>query len=153
MPAVRTKPCCRDRPIGTNEMTVPRPRVERTTVVQIVFVITRKQNAHVQDINRSNWTRRGVPGVLVMVVVLAAAGALPVRAQAPPESPATAQAVELSRPMGLSEPDPGDSHPALHRSLFEILKDGGVMMCLLFACSFITLVFVFERAISLAAAA
>ncbi len=91
----------------------------------------------------------GALGVLVMVGALVAAGALPVRAQAPPESPAMAPAVELSRPMGLSEPGPGDSHPALHRSLFEILKDGGVMMGPLFACSFITLVFVFERAISL----
>lgn len=36
-----------------------------------------------------------------------------------------------------------------YRNLFDILKDGGVMMAPLFACSFITLVFVFERAISL----
>jgi biopolymer transport protein ExbB len=35
------------------------------------------------------------------------------------------------------------------KNLFEILKEGGVMMAPLFACSFITLVFVFERAISL----
>jgi biopolymer transport protein ExbB len=33
--------------------------------------------------------------------------------------------------------------------LFEIIKDGGPMMYPLFLCSFITLVFVFERAISL----
>ncbi len=36
-----------------------------------------------------------------------------------------------------------------NRSLFEILKEGGPLMAPLFACSFITLVFVFERAISL----
>jgi biopolymer transport protein ExbB len=36
-----------------------------------------------------------------------------------------------------------------YTSLFEILKSGGVMMIPLFACSFFTLVFVFERAISL----
>jgi biopolymer transport protein ExbB len=36
-----------------------------------------------------------------------------------------------------------------YKNLFDILKDGGVMMAPLFACSFFTLVFVFERAISL----
>ena len=36
-----------------------------------------------------------------------------------------------------------------YRNLFEILKEGGPMMAPLFACSFITLVFVLERAISL----
>src|SRR6478752_1337471 len=36
-----------------------------------------------------------------------------------------------------------------YKNLFDILKDGGVMMAPLFACSFIMLVFVFERAISL----
>ena len=36
-----------------------------------------------------------------------------------------------------------------YKNLFDILQDGGVMMIPLFACSFITLVFVFERAISL----
>jgi biopolymer transport protein ExbB len=35
------------------------------------------------------------------------------------------------------------------KNLFELIKDGGPMMYPLFACSFITLVFVFERAISL----
>ncbi len=35
------------------------------------------------------------------------------------------------------------------KNLFDILQEGGVMMAPLFACSFITLVFVFERAISL----
>jgi len=35
------------------------------------------------------------------------------------------------------------------KNLFVILQEGGVMMAPLFACSFITLVFVFERAISL----
>jgi biopolymer transport protein ExbB len=41
------------------------------------------------------------------------------------------------------------SEPLSYKSLFEILKSGGVMMIPLVACSFFTLVFVFERAISL----
>ncbi len=36
-----------------------------------------------------------------------------------------------------------------YRNLFDILSEGGIMMAPLFACSFIMLVFVFERAISL----
>jgi len=43
------------------------------------------------------------------------------------------------------EPSAGMSY----KSLFEMIRDGGPMMIPLFACSFITLVFVFERAISL----
>jgi biopolymer transport protein ExbB len=36
-----------------------------------------------------------------------------------------------------------------YRNLFDVVKEGGPMMAPLFVCSFITLVFVFERAISL----
>jgi biopolymer transport protein ExbB len=36
-----------------------------------------------------------------------------------------------------------------YKNLFDILRNGGLMMAPLFACSFITLVFVLERAISL----
>ena len=43
------------------------------------------------------------------------------------------------------QPAPAGSH----RNLFEILREGGLMMAPLGACSFITLVFVFECAISL----
>jgi biopolymer transport protein ExbB len=47
-----------------------------------------------------------------------------------------------------------DEAPALggatsYKSLFQILKSGGIMMIPLFVCSFFMLVFVFERAISL----
>ena len=42
------------------------------------------------------------------------------------------------------EPATGSSY----KNLLELIKDGGPMMIPLFACSFITLVFVFERAIS-----
>ncbi|MEX0678844.1 MAG: MotA/TolQ/ExbB proton channel family protein [Pirellulales bacterium] len=48
----------------------------------------------------------------------------------------------------LEGPGPA-SKPILYKNLFEILKSGGIMMIPLFACSFFTLVFVFERAISL----
>jgi biopolymer transport protein ExbB len=39
--------------------------------------------------------------------------------------------------------------PISYKNLFDILRDGGLMMAPLFACSFVTLVFLFERAISL----
>jgi biopolymer transport protein ExbB len=44
---------------------------------------------------------------------------------------------------------PGGKEAISYKSLFQIVKDGGPIMIPLFACSFITLVFVFERAISL----
>jgi biopolymer transport protein ExbB len=45
---------------------------------------------------------------------------------------------------------PVESAPTIsYRNLFEVLKDGGVMIGPMLVCSFITLVFVFERAISL----
>ncbi len=61
------------------------------------------------------------------------------------------------RPLGAAadSPDPIGSTSASsgegtsYKNLFELAKDGGVIMIPLFACSFITLVFVFERAISL----
>ncbi len=46
--------------------------------------------------------------------------------------------------------DPGAaSEPTSYKTMLDILRSGGVMMIPLFVCSFITLVFVFERAISL----
>ena len=44
---------------------------------------------------------------------------------------------------------PAEGGSMSYRNLFDILKEGGLMMAPLFACSFITLVFVLERAISL----
>ena len=45
---------------------------------------------------------------------------------------------------------PAEAAPTIsYRNLFEVLKDGGVMIGPMLVCSFITLVFVFERAISL----
>ena len=41
------------------------------------------------------------------------------------------------------------AEPILYKNLLDILRSGGLMMAPLFACSFVTLVFLFERAISL----
>lgn len=60
----------------------------------------------------------------------------------------TAQAPENAVPTTTAaEPAPPEETP--YKNLFDILKDGGPMMIPLFACSFLTLVFLFERAISL----
>jgi len=67
----------------------------------------------------------------------------------------TAQAVPLSATeTTASETAPSNTAPAAaevlsSQNLFDILKDGGPMMIPLFVCSFLTLVFLFERAISL----
>ncbi|HEV3136743.1 MAG TPA: MotA/TolQ/ExbB proton channel family protein [Pirellulales bacterium] len=76
----------------------------------------------------------------IFAVVLTSAPFL--LAQAPTEDPAAPAQSEASNP---SQVNGSNSY----RSLFEILKEGGPMMAPLFACSFITLVFVLERAISL----
>jgi biopolymer transport protein ExbB len=77
--------------------------------------------------------------VLALVVgALVAAGRLPAQEAAPA---AANEAASLD--------DAALGGATSHKSLFEILKSGGVMMIPLFACSFFTLVFVFERAISL----
>ncbi len=41
------------------------------------------------------------------------------------------------------------AEPISYKNLLDILRSGGLMMAPLFACSFVTLVFLFERAISL----
>jgi biopolymer transport protein ExbB len=50
-------------------------------------------------------------------------------------------------------PSPGDAAPpnslTSYKNLLQILRDGGPMMVPLFACSFVTVVFVLERLISL----
>jgi biopolymer transport protein ExbB len=43
----------------------------------------------------------------------------------------------------------GADRPFVYRNLFDLIRDGGVMMIPIFACSFIMMVFVFERFISL----
>lgn len=68
------------------------------------------------------------------------------RAQAPASEPAPA-----SDPPAAAAPDDGEAPAPLiaHKNLFEILRGGGMMMIPLFACSFVMLVFVFEKVISL----
>jgi biopolymer transport protein ExbB len=73
----------------------------------------------------------------LIVVALGAAAGLPAQESAP-AAPQAAPSLDSAAGLGTS-----------HKTLFEILKSGGVMMIPLFACSFFTLVFVFERAISL----
>jgi biopolymer transport protein ExbB len=60
-----------------------------------------------------------------------------------------AQAPTDGAPAQSDASNPPTSTSISNRNLFETLKDGGPVMAPLFACSFITLVFVFERAISL----
>jgi biopolymer transport protein ExbB len=72
------------------------------------------------------------------VISLALVGSSQVWGEAPP--PDKAPAESTVKPAG---------ETVLYKNLFDILKDGGLMMAPLFACSFVTLVFVFERAISL----
>jgi len=80
-------------------------------------------------------------GLVALVAVgIAAALAGPISAQE------AATAASEAAP-ALAETGPGD--PISYKSLFEILKSGGIMMVPLFVCSFFTLVFVFERTISL----
>jgi biopolymer transport protein ExbB len=80
---------------------------------------------------------------ILVVLALVACAALSARwlpaqdtAGSTAPSAASAAAADAAKPMG-------------SKSLFAILKSGGLMMIPLFGCSFLTLVFVFERAISL----
>jgi biopolymer transport protein ExbB len=83
--------------------------------------------------------RRAWLAIVATIFALALMSAPCLLAQEPSESAAP-------------QPDTG-AHPAdtaiSYRNLFDVVKEGGPMMAPLFACSFITLVFVFERAISL----
>jgi biopolymer transport protein ExbB len=91
-----------------------------------------------------------MPGTLTFrhlgfIVLAAAALAALLVSQLPAQDP---KAVPAEAVPTLENPGTV-SQPISNKNLFEILKSGGVMMIPLFACSFITLVFVFERAISL----
>jgi biopolymer transport protein ExbB len=76
------------------------------------------------------------------VVILALAASSLDRSQAQTtETPAADARAELG---------PGQVQPAIsYKNLFDVVRDGGLMMIPLGACSFITMVFIFERAISL----
>jgi biopolymer transport protein ExbB len=69
-------------------------------------------------------------------------------------SPLCAQQAQTPGPASVpAAPDgpsaPAKAEPIAHKNLFSIIRQGGVVMIPMFACSFLTLVFVFERAISL----
>lgn len=86
--------------------------------------------------------RLAAPTLLLLLAALATllAATSPARGQSPAGEPAAAAAAdEAEAPAPL----------IAHKSLFEILRGGGLMMIPLFACSFVMLVFVFEKFISL----
>jgi biopolymer transport protein ExbB len=72
----------------------------------------------------------------------------------PPQGVAAAAANGQPIPAGVGQAVPGGPNAQAptaheHKSLFEILRSGGLMMIPLLSCSFVMLVFVFERLISL----
>ena len=85
---------------------------------------------------------------LGFVVLATAAIAVLLVGRLPAQDAAAVPSAEVST---LEEPEDADaaSEPISYRSMLDMLRSGGVMMIPLFVCSFITLVFVFERAISL----
>lgn len=68
-------------------------------------------------------------------------------------APVFAQAPASSTPTAATQLPPVDGTaakaPPAEKSLFSVIKQGGLLMVPLFLCSFVTLVFVFERSISL----
>ncbi len=91
--------------------------------------------------------RRGIFRLLLVGVVLAALVAPGVAAR-------TTRDTRTFDDAAVAEEDDPSAPPAneaasADRNLFTILKGGGAMMVPIFACSFLLLVFVFERAISL----
>lgn len=78
---------------------------------------------------------------VAVIIVLSMTGAGTSTAQNPVEAAGAPPAVDA--------PQAHSGAAISYKNLFDILQGGGVMMVPLFACSFIMLVFVFERAISL----
>jgi biopolymer transport protein ExbB len=83
-----------------------------------------------------------------LAAFLAIAAIASARAQRSLAEPIVATASPAAQGAAEERP-PQDGGPLSNKSLFEIIQDGGVLMVPFFLCSFITLVFVFERAISL----
>jgi biopolymer transport protein ExbB len=61
----------------------------------------------------------------------------------------TAQPSDVAAAPVVVEGAPQAAPPISYKNLLDILRDGGLMMAPLFACSFVMSVFLFERAISL----
>ncbi len=81
------------------------------------------------------WKRAAVLAVLAAL----AAGGAAMAQETGGDAPAATESLAAA----------GSSATTSYKSMFEILRSGGVMMIPLLVCSFITLVFLFERAISL----
>src|SRR5689334_16985340 len=79
-------------------------------------------------------------GLYALVAVLLAGNIGQTRAIAEEAAPPATEAVAAA------QRGPGE---LMAKNLLDVLRDGGLMMMPLFGCSFITLVFLFERAISL----
>ena len=90
---------------------------------------------------RSGFRRGG--GLLLAAVMLAA---VPGLSSAQDEN-ASQTATDESAPASVAPVSQGDLIP--QRNLFQIIQAGGILMIPIIFCSFITLVFVFERAIAL----
>lgn len=80
---------------------------------------------------------------------LVLAGALAVTALLMGAERLTAQPSDESPVADSVEQTPTSPNALANRNLFEILRDGGPLMIPLFMCSFLTVVFMLERAISL----
>lgn len=83
----------------------------------------------------------------ILTALVALVVVLPALAMAAPDDGA-APADSLAAQSADGSEAPAKS-AAKEKSLFEVIRDGGLLMIPLFLCSFIMLVFVFERAISL----
>ena len=81
-------------------------------------------------------------------LVLTLLGAAPAPAQQLDEAPAAADSSAARDARGTAEPV-SDSDLIPNQSLLQIMKAGGILMIPILFCSFITLVFVFERAVAL----
>lgn len=94
-----------------------------------------------------NNRRMAAVAAFVAVMVLALASA-PAHAQSNAAEPAVKVATEDAA-AGVAPAKPGEEVAAPSKSLFGILREGGLVMLPLAACSFVLLIFVFERTISL----
>ncbi len=90
---------------------------------------------------------RAALACLLLIAAWLPQAAKPAVAQSPPAADAAASNTPSSADSAAAAESAPE--PIVHRNLFSILRDGGLMMVPLFACSFILLVFVFEKAISL----
>jgi biopolymer transport protein ExbB len=88
------------------------------------------------------------PALLAALLALAFLGPATAQAQAPDQEAAVSDSAESRESRGAAEPvSEGDLIP--RKNLLQIIKAGGILMIPILFCSFVTLVFVFERAVAL----